>query len=95
MLGRSVHPYTYTRAQVCSLLTDAGFEIDLLDTHELLNLSSRNALGRLLGDVRAWTLDYYLSKVFALGLFRQHFTVVAHLGPGRPEGDRARGPARR
>ena len=79
VLGRSIHQYKYDRSQVRSLLGQSGFEIDLLDAHEFLNLSTRNLLGRVVGDVRAWTLDYYLSKIFLLGLFCQHFTIVAHL----------------
>ncbi|HEX2272392.1 MAG TPA: methyltransferase domain-containing protein [Acidimicrobiales bacterium] len=78
-LRRSVHAYKYRRPQVEALLAEAGFHVELVDAHELVNLSTRNTLGRLVGDVRAWKLDYYLSKIFLLGAVCQHFTIVARM----------------
>lgn len=77
VLRRSVHKYKYGRRGVIHLLDEAGFDVELFDRHELLNLSVRNALGRIIGDVNAWVLDYYLSKAFVGGLFAQHFTIIA------------------
>jgi ubiquinone/menaquinone biosynthesis C-methylase UbiE len=77
VLRRSFHQYKYRGRDITKLLTEAGFEVELFDRHELLNLSSRNALGKLIGDVRAWTADYYFSKAFLGGAFAQHFTIVA------------------
>ena len=77
VLGRSVHQYKYRRVDVYRLVEGAGFEIELFDRHELLNLSGRNALGHVIGHVNAWTLDYYLSKILLFGAFCQWFTVVA------------------
>ncbi len=82
LLRRSIHPYKYRRRDIVSLLHDAGFDITLLDQHELLNLSSRNLLGTLFGHRNAWVLDYYLSKAILLGAVAQHFTVVAQKRAG-------------
>lgn len=76
-LRRSIHPYRYRQRDVTSLLEEAGFTVELLDRHELLNLSTRNALGRAVGEVNAWIVDYYLSKAFLGGAFAQHFTIIA------------------
>ncbi len=76
-LRRSIHPYKYRRRDIVTLLDEAGFDITLLDQHELLNLSSRNLLGKLVGHVNAWILDYYLSKIVLFGALAQHFTIVA------------------
>jgi SAM-dependent methyltransferase len=77
VLRRSIHPYKYRRRDIVALLGEAGFEITLLDQHELLNLSSRHFLGKLIGHVNAWIVDYYLSKIVLFGAVAQHFTVVA------------------
>ncbi|MEA2716238.1 MAG: hypothetical protein QOI99_555 [Actinomycetota bacterium] len=77
VLRRSVHQYKYRRRDITRLLDEAGFDVELLDRHELLNLSTRNALGRVVGDVNAWVADYYLSKAFLGGAFAQHFTIIA------------------
>ncbi len=77
-LHRSRHDYKYHRADVFRLVEGAGFEIKPCSTStSSLNLSSRNALGRVVGHVNAWTWDYYLSKVLFGGAFCQWFTVIA------------------
>ncbi len=87
-LRRSIHPYKYGRRDIVPLLEEAGFEITLLDQHELLNLSSRNFLGKVIGHVNAWMLDYYLSKTVLFGALAQHFTVVAQKFPIPSRGER-------
>lgn len=77
VLRRSCHQFKYRRRDITKLLEEAAFEVELFDRHEFLNLSSRNALGKVIGDVRAWTADYYLSKAILGGAFAQHFTIVA------------------
>jgi hypothetical protein len=54
-----------------------------LDQHEILNLCSRNLLGRVIGHVNAWMLDYYLSKAVLFGAVAQHFTIVAQKPPAQ------------
>ncbi len=88
-LRRSVHRYKYSQRDVIRLVEGAGFQIELLDRHELLNLSTRNALGTVIGHVNAFTFDYYLSKVAFFGAFCQWFTVVAR----KPASPQARKPA--
>lgn len=83
LLRRSIHPYKYGRKEITALLEGAGFRIALLDKHEFLNMSSRNALGRAIGHTNAWVLDYYLSKLVLFGAVAQHFTIVAQK-PGAP-----------
>ncbi len=76
-LHRSVHHYKYRRTDIIQLLEGAGFEVELFDKHEFLNLSSRDALGKVIGPVNAFTFDYYLSKVIFFGAFCQWITIVA------------------
>lgn len=84
-LRRSIHPYKYRQKDITTLLHNAGFDIVLLDQHELLNLSTRNALGRCIGHVNAWIVDYYLSKIVLFGAVAQHFTIIAQKpGTDRP-----------
>jgi SAM-dependent methyltransferase len=75
-LGRKVHNFSYSKAQIVQLLTEAGFEVVALDSHEFLNMMSRDYLGRLIGHDKAWELDYIVSKIPPVSIFAQHFTIV-------------------
>jgi hypothetical protein len=59
-----------------TLLEDVGFEIICFDHHELLNMVSRNIIGKIIGYDNVFIFDYYISKLTIAKLIAQHFTIV-------------------
>jgi SAM-dependent methyltransferase len=77
LLGRWHHDRRYTKKEVVSLLERSGFEIIFFDHHELMNMMTRNIIGKVIGHDNAFIIDYYLSKLPLFNLVAQHFTIVA------------------
>jgi len=77
LLGKWHHPCKYTRRRAEQLLRKTGFEVVFSDCHEFLPIGARRMASAL--GVPPWLifeLDYLLSKVPPLCLFRQHITMV-------------------
>jgi ubiquinone/menaquinone biosynthesis C-methylase UbiE len=78
LLGKWHHPYKYTRKTAERLLQKTGFEVVFSDCHEFLPIGARRVASTL--GIPPWLtfeLDYLLSKIPPLCLFRQHITLVA------------------
>jgi len=75
-LGRSVHPWKYTRAQLLELFQAPAWTIKFIDQHEIFHLAIRDAVSNLIGPVKAWQLDYVISKLPVIRRFAQHFTLI-------------------
>ena len=63
LLGRWHHDRRYTKKGIVTLLEDSGFEIICFDHHELLNMTARNIMGKIIGHDNAFIFDYYISKL--------------------------------
>lgn len=77
LLVRWHHKRRYTKKEIVTLLINSGFEIICFDHHELLNMTLRNIIGKIIGHDNAFIIDYYMSKLPIINLIAQHFTIVA------------------
>jgi SAM-dependent methyltransferase len=76
-LGRWHHERRFRKEEVIALLQNSDFEICAIDHHELMNMMTRNMLGKIIGHYNAFICDYFLSKLPIVNLIVQHFTVIA------------------
>jgi hypothetical protein len=77
IIGRWHHNRRYIKKEIEDLLNNTGFDVIYIDRHELLNMMSRNLLGKIIGHDNAFIFDYYVSKLPVINMIAQHFTIVA------------------
>jgi len=76
IMNRSVHDYKYNKKDLLRMTTMSGFKIEILERHEIFNMSIRRALSFLFGIKLSWKLDYIISKFPIINIFSQHFTLI-------------------